>query len=320
MKKITIVGCGAYGLALATVLHPQNQVTVYTKFQEEKEEVEQNHRRDKVLKDVFLPPFQVTCSAEEAMQGADFVILAIPFVFLEQTFLEILPYLPAQTTIVIATKGLDVTTGKTAYELLKEQTALPIFVLSGPTFAQHLATFEPAILTVAAPSIEAYLTLKKCFPPSVFLEYTASPIAISYCGAVKNVFAILYGYLVGKNASATCKAAILYRSLQVFSSFLQKLGCSEESILTAAGVADFYMTAENRESRNHTFGIYLATKSQEEISNYLKNTTVEGVTTLKACLTLIEKQNIQGTIFRILEELVKGKVYSPQEILEALVE
>ena len=78
------------------------------------------------------------------------------------------------------------------------------------------------------------------------------------------------------------------------------------------------MTCESKKSRNHTFGVLLATKSREEIENYLKETTVEGVTTLKACLTLIQKKNITSPIFELLQGLVQGKMVTAQEILEAL--
>ena len=317
MEKITIVGCGAYGLALATVLHSKNQVTVYTKFEEEKEEVLKTHQRSQILPGILLPDFKVTCRKED-IEESDILILAVPFSYLEETFVSLASYLSKDTLVVVASKGMDEKTGKTAYELLSSLTSLPILVLSGPSFAIDLALLEPAVLTIGAVEQAQFDRLKACFTNSVFLEYTPDILGVSYCGAFKNVFAILYGYLEGKNISTTTKSAILYRSLLELNHLLKQCGCMENSILTASGIADFYMTCESKKSRNHTFGVLLATKSREEIENYLKETTVEGVTTLKACLTLIQKKNITSPIFELLQGLVQGKMVTAQEILEAL--
>ena len=78
------------------------------------------------------------------------------------------------------------------------------------------------------------------------------------------------------------------------------------------------MSAESKKSRNYTFGLLLATKTKEEITAYLENTTVEGVNT--SCLSLCQKMKIEIPIFSLLEEILNGKNYSALEILEVLSE
>ena len=318
--KIAILGCGAYGLALAMQLNEKNDVVIYTKFEQEKEEVENLNYRENVLPGVLLPQLQVTLSLKEALKEADFVFFAVPFSYLEETLLEALPYLSKESVLVIAAKGIRKEDGKTGPEIFKERTHHPFMVISGPTFAIDLARGETLKITVAAEDKTLFEKLRTCFPSHIFLEYEEDIIGISYCGAIKNVFAILTGYLAGENASTSTLAAVLYSSLKQIEKILIATSCHSKSILTAAGVGDFYMSAESKKSRNYTFGVLLATKTKEEITAYLENTTVEGVNTLKSCLSLCQKMKIEIPIFSLLEEILNGKNYSALEILEVLSE
>ena len=54
--KITILGAGAYGLALATMVNENNhKITIWTKLESELEELKKNHTNNRVLPDFVLP-------------------------------------------------------------------------------------------------------------------------------------------------------------------------------------------------------------------------------------------------------------------------
>lgn len=318
--KIAIIGCGAYGLALALQLQAKNEVVVYTKFPQEKYEVDELNYRENVLPGVLLSNLHVTLSMEEALKDASFVIFAVPFPSFEKTLVESLLFLEPKSILVVASKGLDLKTAKTAPEIVSLHTSHKLLVLSGPTFAMDLAQSQPVQLTIASHDERDSLLFASCFPSHITFEFSKDLIGISYCGAIKNVFAILQGYLVGKNASISTQAAILYQSLRQLQRILNATKCSNDTLLSASGVADFYMSAESKNSRNHTFGILLATKTKEEILSYFENTTVEGVSTLKACQELCKKNQLQLPILDILDDIISGKDISPLTILEALLQ
>lgn len=321
--KIAILGCGAYGLALASQFfkRKENQIIVYTKFESEKQEVEELHCREQVLPGVELPSLTVTLSLEEALINADFVVMAVPFFAVEKTLEEMKPFLSSDTTLVFASKGLRETDGKPAPFLYQEAVlSNPLIVLSGPTFAKDLARSEQVTLTIASSNQGALEEFSTCFPDNIHIEFSKDVYGISYCGALKNIFAILHGYFVGKKVSASTLAMLLYKSLHQIEEFLIEMDCQKETILLAAGVGDFYMTAESMESRNHTFGYMLSTASKEEVQQYLKKTTVEGVYTLNACCNLLREEGLieKFPVFFLLQDLLTGKDVSSEEIIEAI--
>ncbi len=318
--KIAVLGCGAYGLALATQFcKKENEVVVYTPFQEEKDEILKTGMREKVLPSVSLSSIVVTLSLKEALFQANFVVFAVPFPAFESTLLNARSYLSQESILVLASKGLS-EEGETGGMLLKKhQVANPFVVLSGPTFAEDLAKGEDTILTLASQSEKALSLFKTIFPKQIQLEFTSDVEGVSYCGALKNVFAILEGYIASSGVSNSTQAFFLYKGLMQIGKFLEQMGCSSKTLFTSAGIADFYMSCENVQSRNYTFGSYLATKDRAFLATYLKENTTEGVATLQAVSHLCKKRDVQFPIFQLLEETLAGKSCDIQDFVDAIL-
>ncbi len=316
--KVTILGCGAYGLALATQLNQKNEVYVYTPFFEEKEEIQTKGTREKALPGIDLSSLKVTTSKEEALTNADFVIFAVPFSKVEDTLLEIRPFLKETMYLVLASKGLT-EEGLVGIQLFKNHhISNPLLVLSGPTFALDVAHSNPVIVTIASSNKQDFLHFSSCLPTSILKEYTNDLEGVSYCAAFKTVFSILQGYLVGKGASTSTQAAFLYQGFLQLQKFLEEENASSKTAFTAAGIADFYMSCESCESRNFTVGKMLASKKVEEVEKYLKINTVEGIYNLRAIQNLMKNKRKTLPVFDLLEEILQGKSYSIHEMIESI--
>jgi glycerol-3-phosphate dehydrogenase len=88
-KNITVIGAGAFGTALAqTAARNGNKVTMYARNQEVVDKINNEHINPHYLSEFELSSLiSATSSVQESINGADFVILAIPTQLVSAFFL-----------------------------------------------------------------------------------------------------------------------------------------------------------------------------------------------------------------------------------------
>ena len=161
--RIGLFGTGAYGLALSSILTNNNhEVTMWTKFEEEKNSLEINRGNDN-----FIPNYRindnvkVTTSVEECIKDKDLLIIAIPAAFVDGLCQEMAPYIK-DNNILIATKGIEQGTGLFMNEVVeKHLDTKNIAVISGPSFAIDLVSGMPAGLSIASKSKKMIILSKQ---------------------------------------------------------------------------------------------------------------------------------------------------------------
>ena len=308
--RIGIFGTGAYGLALSSILTENNcHITMWTKFEEEKEQLEQTRKNEKLIPNYILSEkIELTTDIIECIKEKDLLIIAIPVAFIDSLCQKLKPYIK-KNHIVIASKGIEQNTNLYVYEILKKYLDTDnIAALSGPTFAVDIPTKDPIALTVASKSQETISLIKNAFVNNYTqIEETEDIIGVEICGAIKNIFAIALGMLKGLECNESTKAMFLTNALNEIKNLIRLLGGEERTILTFAGVGDFILTCTSEKSRNFSYGKLLATTSKEQSEEYLKNTTVEGVYTLKSICSIMQKKNIEMPIISTINDIINGK-------------
>lgn len=316
--KIGILGTGAYGLALSSILIENNcKITMWTKFIEEADQLKKTRKNEKLIPGYTLSEkIELTTNIKECIKEKDLLIIAIPVAFIDSLCQELKPYIK-DNHILIASKGIEQKTNQYVYEILKKYLSTDnIAVLSGPTFAVDIPTKNSIALTVASKSENTIAIVKKAFINNyTILEETTDVLGVEICGAVKNVFAIALGILKGLECNESTKAMFITKSINEIKNLINKLGGKETTILTYAGIGDFILTCTSEKSRNFTYGQMLATKEKENTKKYLQETTVEGVYTLKSIYSIIKKKNIRSPIINIINDIVENNK-DPQEILK----
>lgn len=316
--KIGILGTGAYGLALSSILIENNcEITMWTKFTEEKEQLEKTRKNEKLIPGYTLSKeIELTTSIKECVKEKDLLIIAIPVAFIDSLCQELAPYIK-NNHILIASKGIEQKTNRYVYEILKNHLATDnIAVLSGPTFAIDIPTKKPIALTVASKSKTTSDIVKKTFSNSyTSLEETNDVLGVEICGAIKNVFAVALGILNGLECNESTKAMFITKSINEIKNLIRQLGGQENTILTYAGIGDFILTCTSEKSRNFTYGKLIATEEKEIIEKYLQETTVEGVYTLKSIYSIIKDNNMESPIINTIHDIVVN-CKEPQEILK----
>ena len=318
--KVSILGSGAYGCALATVLnYNKNEVLLWTPFEDEMKELRDNHV-SKVLPGVTLPEGLNYSTNLEDVCSSDLIVIAVPTAFLNSTSRKLKKIYNGEP-ICIATKGIEQGSCRFVYDIIKENLKTDrLSVISGPTFAIDIVNKSVVGLTLASQDKETIDIVNKAFSNNYFkLRKTNDIIGVEICGAIKNVIAIASGIIAGMNMTESTKAMFLTESLHDIKSLIKGLGSDGDTVLTYAGFGDLLLTATSDKSRNYSLGYMIGSgASSDEINNYIKNTTVEGLYTLKSIRDLVKDKDVDMPIINLIEQIIyEGK--KPKELINFLI-
>ena len=303
--KVCILGAGSYGLALALAFYKNNNdVTVWTKVESEKEEIINYRENKKALPGVSIPEeIKITTNLND---NYELIVIAIPINYFRSVCEEIKNSINSDTVLCIASKGIEKDTNLFPHEVLNSIIETNnIAILSGPTFAIDLAKNSPSGLVCASTSIDIYKSIKNCLESNTLkITYTNDLIGTEICGSIKNVMAILSGLLEGIKATETTKALFLTEALNETSKFIEIMNGNQETSYTLAGLGDLILTCTSKKSRNYTLGTLIATENKNSIDNYILNNTVEGYYTLIAINQIIKKKEISLPLVELLYKIL----------------
>ena len=319
--KVCILGCGAYGSSLSIILEENgNDVSLWTAFEKEALTLNETRISPKLPNSILPKNIKITSSLEEATKDAEFILLAIPTAYAKETLLKAKEYIKDKP-IVIASKGIE--KGKYPFisDMIKNEIGTNnVAVISGPSFAVDVAEKVPVGLSIACENDNTIDIVKKALSNSHFkLRANHDVIGTEICGAIKNVFAIAAGMLIGMNLPESTTAMFITESLNDIKNLIINLGGNGQTSLSFAGVGDLILTATSSKSRNFSFGYLIGSgASKEEIQKYKEETTIEGLYTLNTVNELIKSKNIEMPIINLLNEII-CQDKNPQELVNFLI-
>lgn len=321
--KVGLFGCGAYGMALSSILTDNNcDITMWTKFQFEKEQLETTRQNEKLIPNFKISEkIKITTSVEECIKDKDLLIIAIPAAFVDDLAKEMRPYIKGNH-ILIATKGIEQETGLFINQIVEKYcNTKNVGVISGPSFAIDLVSKMPAGLTLASRKKKTRELAKKALANRyIKLRESTDVIGVEICGSIKNVIALSSGMLEGMKANESTKAMLITEAMRDMEEILFAFGAKKRTVDTYAGIGDLLLTCTSTKSRNYSFGKILGEKaSQEEIKEYLSKTTVEGFYTLESIYKLLKHKKVKIPIIDLIYDIAVEGI-EPEALLTFLVE
>ena len=285
--KISVIGAGAWGTALAQVLASAgNAVTLFAREPDLSDAINGKHENVTYLAGVPLDPaIAATSDIAASVEDADMVLLVTPTQFARDAMLALKPHLPHGAVLVNCAKGIEIKTGKLLSEAAAETLPdHPYAVLSGPTFAHEVARGLPAAVTFATQAPQdaagrwAQMLVGKTFRPYLSNDVAGAEIA----GAVKNVIAIACGIVEGKRLGLNARAAVMTRGIAEMKRLGLRHGADAETFLGLSGLGDLALTCNAMASRNFSLGFALG--EGKKLADVLagRSSVAEGVTTAKA--------------------------------------
>ena len=320
---IAVLGSGSWGSALAIHLaRAGHDVRLWARDPALAKEMQASRANATYLPGIAFPStIAATHDIADAVDGATIVVFAIPSHGIRAVAHAAAPYLPADSTLVSATKGLEEGSLLRMSEVLRAEVpgAGDIVVVSGPSFAMELAREMPTAVVAAGTSTTAVEMVQAHFrSPALRLYGTADVVGVEIGGALKNIIAIAAGVVEGLGMGHNALAALITRGLAELTRLAVALGAQRDTLSGLAGLGDLVLTCTGDLSRNRRVGIALA--QGQSLEHILKSTRMvaEGVRTTDAALALAARHKIELPIAAQMAEVLKGSK-DPQSAIRDLM-
>jgi glycerol-3-phosphate dehydrogenase (NAD(P)+) len=280
MKKIAVLGSGAWGTALALLLLENgNDVTLWSFFQSECDTLTAQHENP-MLKGVPLPDTLKLTADLHCAAEADVVVLATPSFAYRSTAANLKAVIRPGTIVVSVGKGFEKDTNLRLSQVIESELgeACPVVVLCGPTHAEEVGRHVPTAIVAASKSREAAELVQDLFMNVRFRVYTSSDVIGCEVGAaLKNVMALCAGVIDGMGYGDNTRAMMMTRGLTEMARLGTAMGGNQHSFAGLTGVGDLIVTCTSVHSRNHTAGMLIGQgKTPQEALEAMGGKVVEG--------------------------------------------
>ncbi|HIU76232.1 MAG TPA: NAD(P)H-dependent glycerol-3-phosphate dehydrogenase [Candidatus Pelethocola excrementipullorum] len=308
MAKISVIGAGSWGTALAWLLHNNgHEVTVWSIMEAEVQMLRKEREHKQKLPGVALPEDMVfTSDLESACMGRDLLVLAVPSPYTRSTAHSMKPFVKEGQLIVNVAKGIEDHTLMTLSDIIEEEIPqAEVAVLSGPSHAEEVGKGLPTTIVVGAKKKSSAEYIQGLFMSPVFRVYTSPDVlGIEIGAALKNVIALAAGTADGLGYGDNTKAALITRGIAEVSRLAVAMGAQAETLYGLSGIGDLVVTCASVHSRNRKAGYLIGQGRTMDEAMEEVQMIVEGVYSAKAGLALSKKYNIDMPIIRIVNQVL----------------
>lgn len=309
MAKITVLGSGGWGMALAiSAFNNQNEVTLWSPFEQEVELLNEKRTNEKLLKGIFLPEGIKITTDLSVVEGSTLTIIATPSTVIR----DVASKLAKQKNfgiVVNVSKGIEKESLKFLSDVIKDEIPdVTVVALSGPSHAEEVARNIPTSIVAASDSLAASQVVQDIMTSDTLRVYTSGDLkGAELGGAMKNVIAIAAGFCDGMGLGDNTKAALVTRGLAEMTRLGVCMGAKEYTFAGLTGIGDLVVTCTSQHSRNNRFGFKVGSgvaidKALAEVG------TVEGYYATEMIYNLSRKYKVELPIINeCYSVLYKGK-------------
>jgi glycerol-3-phosphate dehydrogenase (NAD(P)+) len=325
MTRAAVLGAGGWGTTLAVHLARLGVDTALWARRLELAEALQKTRENPVYLPGCVLPDGLTIGTDlrEILAGRDLVLFVAPVQATRALARHAATALSPGADLVIASKGLEQSTGLRVTEVFEQEVGLAaaarIAVLSGPSFAAEVARGDPTAVVIASRDGESAGRVQSILSArNLRLYRNADPIGVELAGALKNVMAIAAGIVEGLGLGMNTRAALITRGLAEMTRLGVAMGARASTFAGLAGAGDLVLTCTGGLSRNRTLGVEIGRgrSLQEVLAGW--RMVAEGVATTRAAVVLAARHGVEMPIARKVEEvLFEGR--SPREAVDDLL-
>ncbi|HEY2707665.1 MAG TPA: NAD(P)H-dependent glycerol-3-phosphate dehydrogenase [Caulobacteraceae bacterium] len=311
MKRVGVIGGGAWGTALAQVAARAGlEPTLWAREADAVASINAAHENR-----LFLPgvPLDAAVRATDRLAdlgGADFILAAAPAQHLRGVLREFALSARLGLPIVLCAKGIEQGSLKLMTEVLAETVvAAAPAVLSGPSFAAEVARSLPTAITLASPDPDLAKALAEAIATPAFRPYIAADmIGAEAGGAIKNVLAIACGIVEGRGLGRSAHAALVTRGFAELARLAVALGGRAETVAGLCGLGDLVLTCSSAQSRNMSVGLALGAGESLDAALAGKLSVAEGVDSAPAVRQLARKLGVDAPICDAVAAILAGEV------------
>ncbi len=321
-KKITIVGTGAFGTAIAQNLVLINkEVILYGIDQKEIIDINKNHRNSKYFSKHLSKKIKATDDPIIAFKDSEIIIMGLPSHVMEPVLRKvIIPQMNKKAYFINLSKGFDYLNDRLLHKLIKDTVPEEFFIdvlkLSGPSFAIDLVYKQPTQFVLACQNIEVADLLANIFrSKNVKVLPHNDIVGTELVSIVKNPYAVLLGIVAGLGYKENAQALIFTQVLKEITMLMKIFNKNKTDIIyTPAGIGDLYLTGSSKKSRNYSTGFRIGSANKVTKKILSTFTTVEGLRSIEVIRKANLDQSYDPELFALLYEIVINK-QQPSKII-----
>jgi len=305
--KVTVLGSGAWGTALALLLLENgNDVTLWSYTEEESKVLRETHENP-FLKGVPLPETMHFSTDMSVVKGCGLVVIATPSFAVRSTAAQLRELVDPGTILVTVSKGIEKDSSLRLSQVVEEEMGgkCPVVVLSGPSHAEEVGRHIPTGVVAAGDNLEIAGKVQDLFMNSRFRVYTSDDkVGTEICAALKNIIALCAGVCDGMGAGDNTKALLMTRGLAEMARLGVALGGKKETFAGLAGMGDLIVTCCSMHSRNRRCGILIGQGKPVEQAVKEIGAVVEGYYAAANARTLAQKAGVEMPIAQAAYEVL----------------
>ncbi len=310
-SDIAVFGAGSWGTALAVQFaRAGHQVTLWGRNAAELRKLDEQRCNARYLPGIAFPEkLHPDPDLHAVIRKHQDLLICVPSNGFREILLAIRPHLQPGARIAWATKGFEHDSGQLPHQVVREVLggAIPVAVLSGPTFASEVGAGLPTAMTIAAsaPGFAAELAVR--LSGLNFRAYTSDDmVGVEVGGAVKNVLAIAAGISDGLGFGANTRIALITRGLLEMTRLGAALGAQPATFMGLSGMGDLVLSCTDDQSRNRRLGLMVAAgKSPAEAATAIGQ-VVEGLFAAVSVRTVAARLGLEMPIceqvYQVLHE------------------
>jgi len=310
VKRIAVLGAGAWGTALAAVLSARHAVTLWARDAAQAEAISRARRNQRYLPEIELPAQLAVTSRWP--RDAELLIAATPVAGLREVLAKV-----ERVPLIWLCKGFESGTGLLPHQVVAAVLGARALcgALSGPSFALEVARGQPCALTLASKNAAfARAAAETLHGGRLRVYYSADLPGVEIGGAVKNVMAIAVGIADGLGLGQNARAALITRGLAEIARLGVALGGKAHSLYGLAGAGDLILTATGDLSRNRRVGLELARGRPLAAILGTLGHVAEGVHSAREVLRLAARKRIEMPITQAVNAVLDGRLAPPQAV------
>jgi glycerol-3-phosphate dehydrogenase (NAD(P)+) len=326
-SRVAVLGAGSWGTALAmhlarsdvkTVLWGRNAAHVADMKQ-------QRCNRNYLPDQTFPESLELQDSLEASLDGANWVLLCTPSHAFVRMLQLLAPWLNSSQKdmkgLAWACKGLEPGTGQFLHQAAQRELgdAIPLVVVTGPSFAVEVAQNLPTAVTVAGTDPSFCQWVADSLHGGNFRAYSSQDmIGAELGGAVKNVLAVATGISDGMALGNNARAALITRGLVEMMRLGRVLGAHDQTLTGLAGMGDLVLTCTGDLSRNRRLGLALGAGESVTEAVAKIGQVVEGVSTSEEVWRLARSNKVEMPITEQVQGIIH-KGWNPREGVKRLL-
>lgn len=319
--KISVIGAGSFGTALALVLLNNGQdVTLYGRNPVQIQMIEKTGGNHRYLPGLMLPEeLKVTSDLEKAVSDCELLVMAVPAQQLRNVLTDINGIRKGVPMVNVA-KGIEQGTLMRMSQVWEDAYEGSSFAcLSGPSHAEEVARRLPSTVCVSSQDPEFMARVQQIFMNEYFRVYTNHDlVGVELGGAVKNVIALACGISDGLELGDNAKAALITRGIAEMKRLGVAMGGEAETFAGLSGIGDLVVTCTSIHSRNRRFGIMLGQGMGTEEALKKVGMIVEGYTTQDAVCRLSDKYGVEMPISNTMHGLLLGEMTAEESVIRLM--